>query len=112
MVHECVDYRHCGVQQVADVLFLQPPVDVKSMDEPVPGFDHSPEFRVQSDDSPTYSPSPAKRRPEVNFEPFAKCPLDTVYVLKAVPPDDDILDGELSFRNGDRLDHLHLARLL
>ena len=108
---ECVDHRHRRVQQFADAVFPQAAVDVKLMDHPVPRFDHPLEFRVQGDDSPTNSPSPAEDLAKVYSEPFSKGPLDAVQILKTVPPDDDILDRCLSFRDGESLGHFYLAGL-
>ena len=107
MVYESIDHRHRRVQHLADAMFLQFRIDLKSIDDPVTGFDHSPELCVQSDHPLTNPPSPTKCRPEIYSKPFAKGLLDAVQILESVPPDDDVLEGPLSFRNGDHLDHLH-----
>lgn len=111
VVDECVDDRHCRVQQFADVVFPQSPVDVKSMNDAVPRVDHLLEFRVQGDDPPTDPSSSAEHLAEVHSEPFVKSSLDAVDVLKTVPPDDDILDRCLPFCDGEGRGHLHLACL-
>ena len=111
MVDECVDHRHRRVQQFADVVFPQTPVDVKSMNHAVPRVDHPLEFRVQGDNAPTDPPFSAEDLANVRSEPFAKGFLDAVQVLKTVPPDDDVLDRRLSFRDGEGLGHFYLACL-
>lgn len=78
VVDECVDHRHRRVQQFADVVFPQAPVDLKSMNHTVPRVDHPLEFRVQGDEPPTDPLSSAEHLAEVHSEPFIKGSLDAV----------------------------------